>query len=189
MSKIQNKGTGAGGANTNINGLKFEDKTSCENILNKNKFCKKILDNKSYYLEKKIGDATIIYLKQYAFQKYMKTIYNLDTYRKPDEAFIIKHDDKLYLKIVEKKNQNRDGSVEDKLKTGAFNRREYELMLNNKFIVEYVFCVSKFLQNKFISNKLKYNNMKKIMDEDKITIFFGDDSNYYSLIYEWIIKI
>jgi len=62
-------------------------------------------------------------------------------------------------------------------------------MLNNKFIVSYAFCVSKFLQNKLESDNTKYKIIKEIMAQDNIQVFYGDDDNYFDLLYEWINKI
>ena len=45
--KINNKGTGAGGANTTLNGSLFEERTSIENKLLENKFIKKEIDTKT----------------------------------------------------------------------------------------------------------------------------------------------
>jgi hypothetical protein len=63
-------------------------------------------------------------------------------------------------------------------------------MLNNNtdkiFIISYAFCISKYLQEKFESNQIKYNNMLKIMKEDNIKIFYGENDNYFDVIYEWI---
>jgi len=47
--KIINKGTGAGGAKTNINGLTFENKTSVLQYLLDNSYIKIIINNKSHY--------------------------------------------------------------------------------------------------------------------------------------------
>jgi hypothetical protein len=62
-------------------------------------------------------------------------------------------------------------------------------MLNSnavKFIVEYAFCISKFLQNKFESTDNKYIIIKEILEEDNIKIFYGDDSDYFDKILLWI---
>lgn len=187
--KIINKGTGAGGAQTTANGLAFEQKTSIENKLLTNNFAKIVMNKKNkngYYLELKKEDIKITYVSQTGFKLYMKKEFDVDVCRKPDEAFIIYKDDKYYLKIIEKKNQNVDGSVEEKLKTGKFNIREYEKMLKHKFIVSYAFCISKFLQDKFESKELKYNIMKEILDEDDIKLFYGDNENYFDEIFEWV---
>jgi hypothetical protein len=195
MSKIINKGTGAGGSKTNYNGLSFEEKTSIEHNLDKLKYVKKeikINKSKGYYYQYIKDNINIIYLKKNSFKLYFQKEFNITTYRQPDEAYLIKNDNKYILKILEKKNQNVEGSVEEKLKTGAFNRREYELMINNteyNFSVVYCFCVSKFLQNKLESDNIKYKNIKKIMEEDKVGLLYGDDDNYIDKLCDWINKI
>jgi hypothetical protein len=207
MLKVINKGTGAGGSMTTINGGAFENKTSIEDKLLENKFEKIIMDKSKYgyYYQKTINkDNKLIYLTQGGFKLYCMKEFKLNNiYRKPDEAFILIIKDVYYIKILEKKNQNVEGSVEDKLKTGAFNRREYEKMFKNvlKTIpteiidksfktyhinISYAFCVSKFLQNKFESKEYKYVVMKEIMMEDNIHLFYGDDDNYFDKLFEWI---
>jgi hypothetical protein len=196
-TKIINRGTGAGGANTNKTGLKFEEKTCIENYLaNKkyNKICMKETNKNCYYykyedIEKK---QQIIYFTKSGFKMYFREHFDISTYKEPDEAFLIIKDGKYHLKILEKKNQNVSGSVEEKLKTGDFIRQEYELMLNdsnkkNKFQVSFAFCVSKYLQDKLTSNTPKYINMNKIMKKQNIEIFFGDNSDYHDKLYNWII--
>lgn len=191
-----NKGTGAGGANTNHNGLTFESKTSIEPKLNEYKYVLKnikIKKRKGIYYEYKDDNITIIYFKKNGFKLFFEKEFNIKTYRQPDEAYLIKKDDNFILKILEKKNQNVEGSIEEKLKTGAFNKREYELMLNIhddlKFNIIYTFCVSKFLQNKLESDDIKYINIRKIMKEDNIDILFGDDEDYQNKLCEWIKKL
>ena len=266
MSK--NKGKGAGGKNTTVNGLSFELKTSIENKLLENNFKKVITNKKSkygYFLEYEQNNHKIVYLTQFGFKLYFKNEFNIDTYKQPDEAFLIFNGSTYHLKILEKKNQNVDGSVEDKLKTGLFNKKEYEKMLNNNilinnitnnnllnnnitnnnlltnnnlsnnnitnnnlltnnnlsnnnitnniinnnilnnnlsnnniltnniinnkvFHISYAFCISNFLQAKFQSNQQKYNIIKEIMDEDGIKIFYGDDKNYFDLLFKWIMN-
>ncbi len=189
-----NRGTGAGGANTNHSGLTFEDKTSIEPKLNDYKYSLKnikIKKRKGIYYEYKDDNINIIYFKKNGFKLYFEKEFNIITYRQPDEAYLIKKNDNYILKVLEKKNQNVEGSVEEKLKTGAFNRREYELMINNsnKFTVIYCFCVSKFLQNKLESDDIKYLNIRKIMKEDNIGLLFGDDEDYQDKLCEWIKKL
>ena len=63
---------------------------------------------------------------------------------------------------------------------------EYEKMLStmNNLTVSYAFCVSKFLQDKFDSDQVKYKIIKEIMIEDDIKIFYGDDENYFDCLYD-----
>jgi hypothetical protein len=196
INKLINRGRGAGGANTNYNGLKFEEKTSIEPYLDKYKYIKqniKIKNRKGIYYEYKKNDLNIIYFKKNGFKLYFEKEFNINTYRQPDEAYLLKYNNNYIVKILEKKNQNVEGSVEDKLKTGRFTKREYELMLNikddYKFTIEYIFCISKFLQEKLESNNIKYKNILKIMKEDNINILFGDEDDYQDKLFEWINKI
>jgi hypothetical protein len=185
-----NKGTGAGGSNTTKNGNTFELLTSIEYKLITEQFIKKFINKKNkygYYFEKTYKLIKIVYFKQNGLKLYFKHHFNIDIYKNPDEAFLIYDCDRYFLKILEKKHQNMNGSIEDKLKTGAFNRREYELMINdNKFIVEYAFCVNSFLQKKLNSKVAKYINMRKIMKEDNIKLFYGHDKHYINKLYRWI---
>jgi hypothetical protein len=75
IAKQINRGTGAGGANTTINGLSFECKTSIENKLLENKFNKIIISKKNkfgYYFECNNKNNKIIYLTQTGFRLYFK---------------------------------------------------------------------------------------------------------------------
>jgi len=197
-----NRGTGAGGAKTNHNGKKFEDKTDNENMLLENGYTKKYMKNiknedgyikkirytkTDYCLVKEYDDKTITYAKQNAFVKCMSKKFNIELYRCPDEAYIIEYKNgRKVLKILEKKNQNVDGSVEIKLWAGPSLKREYEIETNEKFEVVYGFCLNKFLQNKYISDEKKYKTLNQIFMEDNIEVLFGDDENYFETIDKWI---
>lgn len=189
---IINKGTGAGGANTNYNGKKFEEKTNNETrLLNqgfiKNSFTKKSEKVYDYYLSKTLEDKTIIFVLQNGLKKYMKNKYNIELFRCPDEAYIIEYTSgRKVIKILEKKAQNGDGSVETKLWSGPSLKREYELVLGLNFEVIYGFCISEFLQNKIVSNKQKYINLNIILNENNIAVLFGDDENYFESLDKWV---
>ena len=184
-----NKGTGAGGANTNYFGKKFEEKTNNELILLNNKyekthFSKKVND---YYLSKTFDDKTIIFVAQNGLKTYMKNKFNILLFRCPDEAYIIEYNtgDKV-IKILEKKNQNVEGSVETKLWAGPSLKREYELVLGKDWKVYYGFCISEFLQKKFNSDEKKYTVLNIILNENNIDVLFGDDENYFEILDNWI---
>ena len=156
-----------------------------------------IIKNKNEnYLEFKenhISDAKKVFYHFYKneFKKFIKKNYDINIHRIPDEAIIIIKENNVYIKIIEKKNQNVEGSVEDKLKTGSFNRSEYEIMFNKCkmkdiiFIIEYAFCISKFLEDKLESSNIKYIIMGEIIKKDNIKIFYGDNINYFNNIYNW----
>jgi hypothetical protein len=188
---IINKGTGAGGANTNYYGKKFEEKTNNQQRLlemgyTKNSFTKKPKKAYDYYLSKILEDKTIVFVLQHGLKMYMKNKYNIDLFRCPDEAYIIEYTSgRKVIKILEKKEQNVEGSVETKLWSGPSLKREYELVLGAEFEVFYGFCVSKFLQNKLISNEKKYTILNTIFNETNIAVLFGDDKNYFETFDTW----
>jgi hypothetical protein len=188
---IINKGTGAGGANTNYYGKKFEEKTNNQQRLleigyTKNSFTKKPKKAYDYYLSKTFEDKTIVFVLQNGLKMYMKNKYNIDLFRCPDEAYIIEYTSgRKVIKILEKKEQNVEGSVETKLWSGPSLKREYELVLGSEFEVFYGFCVSEFLKNKLISNEKKYTILNTIFNENNIAALFGDDENYFETFDTW----
>lgn len=186
-----NKGTGAGGANTNYYGKKFEEKTNNqERLLEigyiKNSFSNKPKKKYDYYLSKTFEDKTIVFVLQNGLKMYMKNKYKIDLFRCPDEAYIIEYTSgRKVIKILEKKEQRVEGSVETKLWSGPSLKREYELVLGQEFEVVYGFCVSEFLKNKLISKEKKYITLNTIFIENNITVLFGDDENYFETFNKW----
>jgi hypothetical protein len=185
---IINKGSGAGGANTNYYGKKFEEKTNNQQRLLEMGYTKHSFTNKAYdyYLSKTFEDKTIVFVLQNGLKRYMKNKYNIDLFRCPDEAYIIEYTSgRKVIKILEKKEQNVEGSVETKLWAGSSLLREYELVLGIEFEVFYGFCVSEFLKKKFISNEKKYGILNTILNENNIAVLFGDDANYFETFDRW----
>ena len=95
-----NKGTGAGGKNTNKNGLNFEKISDSVPKLLDDGFIRKELStlkkskNKfSFYLEKIISNKTIIFLTKNGLKEYLKIFLNINIFRQPDEAYLIKNND------------------------------------------------------------------------------------------------
>ena len=89
------------------------------------------------------------------------------------------------IKILEKKEQNVEGTVETKLWSGPSLKREYELVLGDEFEVFYGFCVNDFLKNKLISTEKKYTILNIIFKENNITVLFGDNENYFETLDIW----
>ena len=191
QSIIINKGTGAGGVNTNYYGKKFEEKTNNQlRLLNdgyiKNSFTKNPKRAYDFYLSKTFEDKNIVFVLQNGLKKYMKNKYNIDLFRCPDEAYIFEYNNgKKVIKILEKKEQNVEGSVETKLWSGPSLKREYELLLGDAFEVHYGFCVSEFLKKKMTSTEKKYTILNTIFDENTIAVLFGDDENYFETFDVW----
>lgn len=188
---IINKGTGAGGANTNLYGKKFEEKTNNEIRLLadgyiKSSFTKNPKKAYDYYLSKIYEDKTVVFVLQNGLKKYMKGKYNIDLFRCPDEAYIIEYNTgKKIIKILEKKEQNVEGSVETKLWSGPSLKREYELVLGSDFEVYYGFCVSDFLKKKMVSTEPKYIILNQILKESNLDVLFGDDEDYFQRLDQW----
>jgi hypothetical protein len=191
-SQIVNKGTGAGGSNTNLYGKRFEEKTNNQERLIEQGFIKMNFGTKKtkkafdYYLTKTVDDKKITFVLQNGLKMYMKQIYDIDLFRCPDEAYIIEYaNGKRIIKILEKKEQNVEGSVETKLWSGPSLKREYELLLGDAFEVHYGFCVSAFLKTKLVSNEKKYTILNTIFQENNIAVLFGDDADYFETFYVW----
>ena len=191
---IINKGTGAGGANTNKNGKSFEEKTNNESRLLSNGFVRKNIPKKEktkygYYLEKVDGNKTIHFVSQSGLKYYMEHFHNIKMCRKPDGAYIITDNitNNINVKILEKKTQKDDGSVEDKLLLGSyFKFVEYPSCLGEKFKVEYAFCLASYFKKIYNSEKLKWKIVKKDNEKNNIPVLFGDDHDYYDKLDEWI---
>jgi len=190
-TQIVNKGTGAGGSKTNLTGKKFEDKTNNQSRLLEMGYSKNCTKKNETYLSKTFEDKTVVFVLQNGLKTYMKKNYNIDTlFRCPDEAYIIEYSSgRKVIKILEKKEQNVEGSVETKLWAGHSLKREYEMVLEMEgfaFEVEYGFCVNEFLKNKLTSDNLKYTILNRIFKEDNIAVLFGDDDNYFATLDVWI---
>jgi hypothetical protein len=187
--KVVNKGTGAGGPNTNFYGKKFEERTDNEpNLLLKGFEKKRLTRSKfGYYMEGQINGIQMVFVKQNGFKTYMQKIHKIECIRCPDEAYIIKCGDRFHVVVIEKKEQNVAGSVETKLWSGPALKREYEIILGDKFTVSYSFTLSQFFQEKFSSTEKKYTVLKQILDESDIPIFYGDDEQYQTQLEKYIV--
>jgi len=186
----KNKGTGAGGKNTTLNGGSFEKVTSIESKLLEEGFSKKEFNkSKQYYYEKVLGDYTLIYVSQWSLRTFMEQFYNTSAIRKPDEAFIIINNKdktkKPVLNILEKKYQSGDGSVDIKLWAGPIIKREYEIYYGDKFDISYAFSLSEYLEEKMNSNCEKWIILNKIFIEYDIKSFYDSDTKYLDQVYNW----
>ena len=125
--------------------------------------------------------------------------YGIRMFRCPDEAYIIETLSgsnntipiQVVVKILEKKEQSVQGSVETKLWSGPSLKREYELVLQPdmkpgyEVEVEYGFCISTFLADKLKSDEKKYVILNTILGENNIAVLFGDDANYFEHLDAW----
>jgi hypothetical protein len=182
---MANRGTGAGGANTNLNGKTFEEKTENESRLIAAGFIRKSIPKKkgkqAYYLQKN----NVVYLTQCGLKPYFKYFFKKNMARCPDEAYLFLGE-RNKLKILEKKNQNVAGSVDTKLLAGVGFKEEYEYLLGDQFEVHYGFCISSFLKKNYIKDSPKGNALRHINQKHGISVLFGDDDDYFETLDEWI---
>jgi hypothetical protein len=176
------------GANASNNGKIFEQNSDISKYLYNSGYVFEKMGKGKYnnYLYKQMDDCTITYLSQSGFKTYFNKKYNIITCRHPDEAYIIMTPHKNVVKILEKKEQNCEGSAETKLWAGPSLKREYELILGENYKIEYAYCINTFLSKKINSDILKYKMLKKILEENNISIFCSSEQNYYGDILKWI---
>jgi hypothetical protein len=191
MTDIINRGTGAGGANTNVNGKSFEEKTSNEQRLLSTGFIKKTIPGykgkNAYYLVKEMSPTeSITYLTQGGLKAYFEHFFKKEMCRNPDEAYLFRNGTTYTLKVLEKKNQNTAGSVDTKLLAGPGFIEEYQILLGDAFTVHYAFCISAFLKKDYVSDTVKYKALRTINERHSIKVLYGDDANYYETLDAWI---
>jgi len=178
---IENRGTGAGGSNTNKNGLPFEELTEIkENTRYKFKgniqIHKKTIDiidiDNNDYIKVKKGDLKL----------YMESI---DEYNKcertsqPDECYV--DIEKKIINVIEKKFQQRSGSCDEKIQTGLFKKEFYEEQYPN-YTIKYCYCLNNWFK------KDKYEPDMRFLKKYNINVFWGDDESYTNNIIDWIVN-
>ena len=153
MSKIANKF--GGGAQTNANGLKFEQTTSLDEALVSEGYSVK--DHKIYLGSKLIGLSVPKHNLYSKFLEKKGIDYKKFNSKKwlPDECLINFNNKTAY--IIEKKFQNTSGSVDEKLPGCDFKRKEYLKLFNVlDYDVEYLYIFNDwFLDSQYIDT-LKY---------------------------------
>ena len=170
-TKKPNKGTGAGGANTNVNGKSFEKVTLLTEKTQINTSHKdySIISfsskpNQNFYAPKSFSSFS---------KKYMKGKYNPDISahgcKVPDECYINFDTNTIF--IIEKKSQSCSGSVCEKIQTGLFKKKHYEKKYTGYKIV-YIYCLSNWFKNHCIE-EIEY------LKENNIPVFWGDDDTMY----------
>ncbi len=174
----KNRGTGAGGANTNINGLGFESATEPQE-------CFEILKKHQHHQEIRFFNCqkTYIYTKQSRFSKYMgdnidKTIKALHGAKHPDEVYIDEEEKVVF--IIEKKFQQCGGSANEKLQTYSAKIRNYQRRIPEYKIV-YIYCLCDWFRNN-CEAEIEY------LKEDNIPVFWGTRETYKNDIVNFIVN-
>ena len=150
-----------GGAQTNKNGLLFEQETKLDDALIK----------AGYFIKKsdKIPGINEIWLKTIflGYSTPKRKIYKyLESkgvdYKKlnskawePDEAFINERNKTVY--IIEKKFQNCSGSVDEKLPSCDFKKKEYEKLFHEiNYSVEFIYVFNDWFHQDVYVDTLEY---------------------------------
>lgn len=146
-----------GGSMTNFNGLYFEQKTSLDEALVKKGYS--IKDNDVYIGEEKVG----ISAPKYKLYEKILIPKNID-FKKiiskqmlPDEVFYNCYNKTVY--IIEKKFQSGSGSVDEKIQTCDFKKKQYNklfCLLNIR--VEYIYVLSDWFKRPEYKDALDYIN-------------------------------
>ena len=176
---VKNRGTGAGGAKTNENGLSYEEKTDLKDRYNVVKPINKNINIVKFPESSK----EYIVTKQNGFNKYLSTKIRSDIKpvhgaKRPDEVFI--DEDNKVLFILEKKFQQVNGSKCECIQTYLLKIRNYKRRIPNYKIV-YIYCLSEWF---------KTNCEAEIedLDEDKIPYFWGSSETYKDDIINFILN-
>ena len=177
LTKIINKGTGAGGANTNKNGLPYEKLTDLQDKY-------KYYDLKNNEVIFEGYDRKFIKTSKGVLHKYMKQIGQMNQdilpapgCKEPDEAYIDLENKIAY--IIEKKFQQTSGSVDEKLQTGRFKKLQYKTLFS-EFTIYYIYCLSDWFKKEDYKSTINY------LKEDGIPIFWGSSETYKEEIIEFI---
>lgn len=182
---VKNKGSGAGGKKTNVAGKSYEKFVDCSNYLLKVGFGQ-VINKKYKYLLKIDKDSKILFFNQRELNKYLLINYDKKIYRIPDQSILyIQKNKNPLLIIIEIKNQNVAGSVDDKLWAAVAIKHNYKIWLKD-FNIEYSFILSPYLYNLVNTNKKKYNGLKQILNENNIKFFNGNDIKNSENIFNFI---
>ena len=172
------RGTGAGGANTNGNGLPYEQLTDLEteyDVLSTNR--------KSKTISFRNFPKELIVTKQSNLFKCMQhavdtSIIKAHGCKNPDECFI-KQEAKIIF-ILEKKFQQVGGSVCEKIQTPDFKVWQYSRSFPDYRIV-YMYCLSDWFKDN-CKAELEYLEYKNI------PVFWGNDTDYKTQISSFIVS-
>lgn len=165
MTLTRKPNTYGGGANTNVNGLKFEQTTSLDSVLESNGF--KVLDNKVFFENELMGWSVG---KRKLYTKFLKPNgidyknYNSKGWE-PDECFINETNRTAY--IIEKKFQKSSGSVDEKLPGCHFKKLEYKKLFSPiGYKVEFIYIFNDWFKRE------EYRDTKQYIREMGCQYFF-----------------
>lgn len=178
---MTNRGTGAGGANTNKNGLSYELLTELDSEYEKVSTTKY---KNTYGIRFRVDKNELFTVtKQANLFKFMgeyvnKGISRAHGCKNPDECFI--HERSKTMFIIEKKFQTMSGSVCEKIQTGLFKRHHYSDIFPD-YNIHYIYCLSDWF-NVNCKAELEY------LVKEKIPVFWGSSLTYKEDIIVFILQ-
>ena len=157
-NNITNRGTGAGGTNTNKNGLPYEELTDLKQkytVISSEKYCDiiKFLD---YDKEFKTSKKKRVF--KCMKDKINNKIEDGHGCKEPDECYIDEENKNLF--IIEKKFQQVGGSVCEKIQTPDFKIWQYSRKFPEYKII-YIYCLSDWFKDN-CKAEIEYYKYKKI---------------------------
>lgn len=180
---LKNKGTGAGGANTNFNGIPYEEKTELNthysvcHYVNSKKNKYKVIKFTGYENEFVNVNKSDLHNFMEEMNEKEKEFQPAAGCKKPDEAYVDLQRKMIF--IIEKKFQQTPGSVDEKIQTGPFKKQHYGKLFPN-FNVYYMYCLSDWFKRK------EYKSVLDYLEENKIPLFWGNDDNYKNNIIQFM---
>jgi hypothetical protein len=180
-TNLKNRGTGAGGSNTNKNGLTYESLTDLSDkmeIINTNEKYKTITFTD-------YPDTTFMKLEKQKLFKYMdernerdKNILKAHGCKVQDDSYL--NELNKYIVILEKKFQQCGGSACEKLQTADFKLKHFKKTFPNYNIV-YIYVLSDWF---------KHNCEAELQNLDEIGIkyFWGNSDTYKDDIINYIVN-
>ena len=145
---------GIGGANTKT-GLVFEGKTDLTQFLNTQKGYK-VIDGKVYYK----GAFIARIFKKYGFYNFLEELkinwkHHISKQLLPDDSIFVIIANTLF--VIECKFQQVTGSVDEKLQTCDFKKKQYQKLLSHANIeVEYIYLLSDWFKKTEYKDVLDY---------------------------------
>ncbi len=156
-----------GGAKTNLNGLKFEQETSLNSALLAEGYAVK---GNTVYNGLIIKGYSVPKYELYKHFKHLRDGQWKNYISKqllPDEAFYNVSNNTIY--IIEKKFQEKSGSVDEKIQTCGFKLLEYKRMFDPVGIdVVYIYILSDWF------NDQKYDDVKQYILDNDCYFYFNE---------------
>lgn len=157
-----------GGACTNKHGLQFEQDTDLKTALIKSGY--EVDDNGNVIVEGIIVGFIASKNKLYANFLQPRGVVWEDLVSKkilPDEAFI--NEDNHVVYIIEKKFQSQSGSVDEKLQTCGFKKKQYTKLFNPiGYTPEYIYVCNDWFKQK------QYDDVMDYIKECECHVFFNE---------------